>query len=206
MTVSTRQLHNYLGLFLLLFLWMFSVSGLVLNHSAWSAGRFWEARNETTTNREIRAPAATGDLALATDVMRQLGIVGEVGDMRRHPDSARLDFQVVKPGHVFRVEARVDSAVARVTEIRLKAWGVMDALHKFTGVRVSNSSERRDWLLTRLWSAAMDALALGMLVPVGSGLYLWFRRVDTRRPGLVVLLTGIACCAFFLFGLGAFVA
>jgi len=201
-----RRLHNYVGLFLLLFLWMFSVSGLVLNHSTWPAGRFWEAREETASQRTIRAPASTSDVAMAADLMRQLGIVGETGDLRRHPDGARFDFQVVKPGRVVRVEARLDSAVARVTEIRLNAWGVVDALHKFTGVKLGAPAQARDWLLTRLWSLSMDALALGMVVLVGSGLYLWYRRVDTRRSGLVALIAGMACCAFFLFGLGALIA
>lgn len=60
-------------------------------------------------------------------------------------------------------------------------------------------SQTRDWLWTRLWSLAMDALAVGMLVLVASGLHLWYRRVDTRWMGLAALLAGTACCAFFLF-------
>lgn len=202
----TRRLHNYLGLFLLLFLWMFSVSGLVLNHSTWPAGNFWEAREESTAERTIRAPAATGDVAIAADLTGQLGIVGEVGDIRRHADGAQLAFQVVKPGQVFRVDAHLDSAVARVTEIRVNAWGVMDALHKFTGVKMGDPDQRRDWLLTRLWSFAMDVLAIGMVILVASGVFLWLRRADTRRMGLLALTAGVACCAFFLFGLGAWIA
>lgn len=202
----TRRLHNYLGLFLLLFLWMFSVSGLVLNHSAWPAGQFWEAREETRNERAIRAPTATSDVAVATDLMRQLEILGEVGDIRRHDDGARLDFQVVKPGQVFRVDARLDSSIARVTEIRVNAWGVMDALHKFTGVRMGEPGERREWVLTRLWSLAMDALAVGMIFLVCSGIYLWLRRTESRRRGLVALAAGVACCAFFLLGLGVWIA
>jgi hypothetical protein len=202
----TRKLHNYLGLYLLLFLCLFSISGLVLNHSNWSAARFWEARQEATTQRGIRAPVAGGDVAMAADLMRQLGIVGEIGETRRHADGARFEFQVVKPGRVFRVEARLDSARARVTEIRLNAWGVVDALHKFTGVRMGRPEQTRDWVLTRIWSLAMDALALGLVVLVGSGVYLWYRRPETRRAGLVALVAGGVCCAFFLYGLGALLA
>lgn len=202
----TRKLHNYLGLFLLFFLWLFSVSGLVLNHSTWAAGRFWEAREEATTSHAIRAPAVAGDVATAAALLRQLRLVGEIGDTRRHPDGARFEFQVVKPGHVFRVDARLDSGVARVVEIRVNAWGVIDALHKFTGVKMGDPTETRDWLLTRVWSLAMDALALGMVILVGTGLCLWWRRGETRRAGLVALVGGAACCAFFLFGLGAWFA
>jgi hypothetical protein len=202
----TRKLHNYLGLYLLLFLWLFSVSGLVLNHSNWSAARFWDARQEAAAERSIRAPVAGGDVAMAVELMRQLGIVGEIGETKRHADGTRFEFQVVKPGRVFRVEARLDSARARVTEIRLNAWGVLDALHKLTGVRMDQPAQTRDWVLTRIWSLAMDALALGLVVLVASGVYLWYRRPATRRPGLVALLAGVACCAFFLAGIGALLA
>ena len=202
----TRRLHNYLGLYLLLFLWLFSVSGLVLNHSKWAAARFWDARQEVITERAIRAPGAGGDIAMAADLMRQFGLVGEIGETKRHPDGARFDVQVVKPGRVYRVEARLDSGRARVTEIRLNAWGVVDALHKFTGVKMDEPARTRDWVMTRVWSLAMDALALGLVVLVVSGLYLWYRRAETRRTGLVALLAGVACCAFFLYGLGALLA
>ena len=198
----TRKLHNYLGLYLLLFIWLFSVSGLVLNHSKWSAAQFWKAREETTTVRSITAPAETGDIALATAVMAQLGILGEIEETKRSPGGERLDFQVVKPGHVFRVEARLDSARASVTEIRVNAWGVLDALHKFTGVRMDQPDRTREWILTRIWSFAMDALALGLGVLVCSGLYLWYRLPGRRRWGMVALTAGVVSCVFFLFGLG----
>ncbi|MEJ7810239.1 MAG: PepSY-associated TM helix domain-containing protein [Gemmatimonadaceae bacterium] len=204
--VWTRKLHNYLGLSLLLFLWLFAVSGLVLNHSMWSVAKFWTARREATTERVIRAPTVTGDVAIAAELMRQLGIVGEVGETRRVPDGGRFDFQVVRPGRVVRVDARLDSARARVTEIRLNAWGVLDALHKFTGVVMDEPVRTRDWVLTRIWSLAMDALAVGMVVLVLSGLYLWYRLAEKRRPGLVALALGVACCAFFLYGLGVLLA
>ena len=203
--IVTRKLHNYLGLYLLLFVWLFSVSGLVLNHSKWSVAQFWKARQETASQRTIRIPRGRGDLATAADLMRQLGIVGEVGETRRSPDGSHFDFQVVRPGRVFRVQARLDSARATVTEITLNAWGVVDALHKFTGVKMDEPAVTRDWILTRIWSLAMDALALGLMALVLSGLYLWYRLPARRRPGLIALILGIACCAFFAYGLGALI-
>ena len=200
--ILTRKLHNYFGLYLLLFLWLFALSGLVLNHSKWRVAQFWKARQELTMQRPITAPTSTGDLAVAEALMAQLGIVGEVGEIKRAPDRVRIEFQVVRPGRVDRVDARLDSARARVTQIRLNAWGVADALHKFTGVKMDDPTATRDWLLTRIWSFAMDALALGMVVLVLSGIYLWYRLPGKRLAGLVALSIGVACCAFFLFGLG----
>lgn len=197
--VLTRKFHNYLGLYLLCFIWLFSVSGLVLNHSKWPVAQFWKARQESATTRSIRAPAVQGDIAFASDVMTQLSITGEVGDIKRSASGERFDFQVVKPGHVYRVETRLDSAVARITEIRVNAWGVMDALHHFDGVKMDDPNVKRDWWLTRIWSLAMDALSLGLIVLVASGLYLWCRLPGKRRGGLLAVALGAACTAFFLF-------
>jgi hypothetical protein len=81
--------------------------------------------------------------------------------------------------------------------------GVMSALHHFTGVSMTDPERQRDWWLTTLWRVAMDAIAAGLIVLVASGLYLWYRLKRKRTLGLVVIAAGLACCGFFLFGLGA---
>lgn len=199
--VWTRRLHTWVGLYLLLFLWLFSASGLVLNHSKWAVAQFWKARHESSTERAIQVPSDAGDVAIAKALMRQLAIAGEIGETKRREDGA-FEFQVVKPGRIVRVEARLDSARAKVTTTRLNAWGVLDALHKLTGVKIDEPERRRDWILTWLWSAAMDALALGMIFLVLSSLYLWYRLPAKRRLGAVALAAGVASCAFFLYGFG----
>lgn len=195
-----RKLHYYLGLFLLLFLWLFSVSGLLLNHPKWATGDFWTDRRETVVQRPIQRPTVTGDIAVASALMRQLSVVGEVSDVQRAPGDTTFAFQVVKPGHVVRVAANFPAGRASVTEIELNAWGVMDALHKFTGVRMDRPKEQRDWLLTRLWSLAMDVLALGLVILVGSGVSLWWRLPQKRVGGGIALVTGVVCSGLFLYG------
>ncbi len=197
-----RKLHYYLGLYFLLFLWLFSISGLILNHPKWASGEFWNERKESKSELPIRAPDIASDVGIANDLMRQLAIVGEVGDVGRDPVSATFNFQVVKPGHVSRVSADLAAGRASVTEIELNAWGAMDALHKFTGVRLDRPNESRDWLLTRLWSLAMDALAVGLVILIASGLYLWWRLRQKRVGGMIALTLGVASCGFFLYGFG----
>jgi len=197
-----RKLHYYLGLYFLLFLWLFSISGLILNHPKWASGQFWSERKESRSERPIRAPTVASDLGIAADLMRQLAIVGEVSDIGRDSASASFNFQVVKPGHVSRVAANLAAGRASVTEIELNAWGAMDALHKFTGVRLDKPNESRDWLLTRLWSLAMDALAVGLVILIASGVYLWWRLRQKRVGGMIALTLGVASCGFFLYGFG----
>jgi hypothetical protein len=194
-----RKLHYYLGLYLLLFLWLFAISGLIINHPKWSAARFWSRRIETVSEHAVSVTSGASDDQLATRIMQNLGIVGELGDLRHEAMSKRIDFQVVKPGHSYRIAVDLAAQSAKVTEIRLDGWGAVDAMHKLTGVRLEKPEERRDWILTRLWSLAMDALALGLLILVGTGLYLWYRLGTQRLGGIIALTLGLLGCGFFLF-------
>ena len=198
-----RRGHYYVGLYLLVFLWFFSISGLILNHSSWNVAQFWKARRESVVERAFVVPTTSSDVGIASDLMRQLGIEGEIGEIKRSPDGSVVEMQVVKPGHVYRIAARLDSAHASITTIALNGWGALDALHKFTGVRMDEPTQTRDWILTRIWSLAMDALALGLIALVLSGVYLWLRLRGKRAIGTVSLVLGVASCAWFLLGLGA---
>jgi hypothetical protein len=197
-----RRLHYYLGLYFLLFLWLFSLSGLVLNHSSWSVAKFWAARQESTAARPVQRPAATGDLAMAHDLMGQLGIAGEVASTRLDPAAEHFEFQVIKPGHTWQVTAELAAGTASVKEIRVNAFGVLDALHKLTGVRLDEPERQRDWIWTRVWSAAMDALAIGWIVLVLTGIYLWWRIPAKRLGGVIALALGLASCTCFVLGPG----
>jgi hypothetical protein len=200
MRTWSRKLHYYLGLYFLLFLWLFSLSGLVLNHSSWRVAQFWAARQESSTERTVRRPAATGDLAMAHDLMGQLGIAGEIASTKFDPGAERFEFQVIKPGHTWQVQVNLAARTASVKEIRVNAFGMLDALHKLTGVKLDEPERQRDWVWTWVWSAAMDALALGWIVLVLTGIYLWWRVPAKRLGGAVALALGIASCAFFVLG------
>jgi hypothetical protein len=197
-----RRLHFYLGLYFIFFIWLFSISGLVLNHGKWPFADFWPEREETSSTHAIAIPVADGDLEAARALMSQLGIVGEVNSTERDPTGQEFKFQVTRPGQTVNVEADFAARSAEVKEIRVNAWGVMSALHHFTGVSMDDPERQRDWWLTTLWSIAMDAIALGLVLLVASGLYLWYRLKRKRALGLVAIAAGLACCGFFLFGLG----
>src|SRR5207247_6835395 len=91
-----RKLHYYAGLFLLFFMWLFAVTGLVLNHPTWNFAESWSKRTETNSERAITAlgPELRGDLAQALEIMRQLGIEGEILWTTTRSDPNQFDFQV----------------------------------------------------------------------------------------------------------------
>src|SRR4026209_2868071 len=73
-----RKLHFYLGLYFLFFLWLFSLTGLLLNHGRWAMAGAANRRQESRYERSIEIPNGNTDLDRARDMMRQLNLVGEV--------------------------------------------------------------------------------------------------------------------------------
>src|SRR2546425_8062653 len=122
--VWNRKLHYYLGLYLLFFVWLFALSGLLLNHSSWKFAEFWSNRKETTYERQITAPVPASDLVQANDLMRQLDLTGEVEWTATRNNSSRLDFRVTRPGHIFEINTDLEQKRATVKRTDLNAWGV----------------------------------------------------------------------------------
>src|SRR5678815_5042365 len=156
-----RKLHYYAGLFLLFFLWLFAVTGLVLNHPTWSFAESWTKRTETNSERAITAlsPELRGDLAQAREILRQLGIEGEILWTTTRTDASQFDFQVRRPGHFFFLKADFAKKLVSVRQSDVNLWGVIKVLHTFSGVQMDDPRNRRDWALTSMWAFSMDAVA-----------------------------------------------
>ena len=198
-----RKLHFYAGLFLLFFLWLFAFSGLLLNHPKWSSAEFWKTRKETNYEREIAAPGPElkGDLAQAREIMTALGIEGEIlwTTTRTSPDL--FEFQVRRPGHFFFIKADFVRKRAQVRQADVNLWGLIQALHSFTGVQKDDPRNTRDWALTSMWAFSMDAVAAGLIFMVLSSLYMWLQLPQKRLPGAVALGLGSLICGLFCLGL-----
>jgi hypothetical protein len=199
--VWNRRLHFHSGLFLLFFVWLFAFTGLLLNHPKWTFAEFWPARKQTTFERRIKRPIAGSDLALAQNVLDQLGLTGEIEWTSARADSRRLDFQASRPGHIFQIKTDLDRERATVQRIDVNAWGVMRILHTFTGVRAGDARNQRDWILTSIWAFSMDAVEVGLLIMVLGSYYMWWRLPQKRAWGLVALIFGWMTCALFVVGL-----
>lgn len=199
--IWNRKLHYYLGLYFLFFLWLFSVSGLLLNHGGWKFAEFWPNRTERSFEREIQVPPPGSDPWRARDLMRQLGLTGEI----EWPSGPRAPntfvFDVNCPGKMNRVTVDVLRRRAAVKQTGINAWGVLRVLHTFSGVRMNSPERTRDWIMTRVWVVSMDALAGGLLIMVLGSYYLWYRMKAKRSLGLLALAAGSLVCAWFVFGL-----
>jgi len=197
-----RRLHFYLGLYFLFFVWLFALTGLLLNHGSWRFAEFWPNRKVTTVQSPIRPPVGDTTLERAQDLMRQLGIAGEVQSLTNRVDPARLDFAVSRPGHSFDLKVDLVAASATVRRTELNGWGILHTLHTFTGVRLGAPANQRDWLMTTVWAIAMDAVAVGLIFMVLSGVILWLGRPSRQRLwGGVALSLGLLVCGCFVVGL-----
>lgn len=198
-----RRLHFHVGLFFLLFLWLFAITGLVLNHPEWSFAESWSKRRETNNERELTAlgPEVQGDLAQAKALMSQLGIEGDILWTTTRTDPNLFDFQVRRPGYFYFIKTDFARQRATVRLAKVNLWGIAKVLHVFSGTSMDDPRNRRDWALTTLWAYSMDAVAAGLIFMVLSSLYMWWELPQKRIPGAVVLALGSLVCGLFCFGL-----
>jgi hypothetical protein len=200
-----RRLHYFLGLYFLFFVWLFSLTGLLLNHGSWEFAKYWPNRKVSSSEQPIRAPAAAGvALEDARDFMRQLNISGEIQWLTTKPEPTQLEFRVTRPGLQFDIKADFKLGRAAVQRTEVNTWGVMHALHTFTGVRMNDTKNQRDWILTTVWALSMDAVAIGLMVMVLSGLVMWWALPAKRTWGVISLALGIVVCGWFVVGLRLF--
>ena len=198
-----RRLHFYTGLFLIFFLWLFAFTGLLLNHPKWTFHEHWTNRHETNYERAIKAPGPedTGDLARAQDIMKQLGIEGDILWTTTRTDASQLEFQVRRPGHFFSIKANWLQGSATVHQADVNLWGIMKFLHTFDGNVADDPRNSRDWTLTYLWAYSMDAVAAGLIYMALSSVYMWLQLPRKRLPGVIVLGLGSLSCGLFCAGL-----
>jgi hypothetical protein len=196
-----RRLHYYLGLYFLLFIWLFSFTGLLLNHPRWSFSRIPNDANPAY-ERPIEPRRGDADLERARDVMRQLRLSGEIDWPQAAQAQGRLDFNIAYPKQATQVRVDLTRQRATVQQVDRSLWSGIRIMHTFSGWRYTSPGMSRDWIVTSVWVVAMDALAAGLLVMVFGSYYMWWRLKRMRTAGWVALAAGWASCAFFVYGLG----
>jgi hypothetical protein len=202
-----RRTHIYVGLYFTLAVWFFALSGLALNRPEWFLGESGPPREVSTRTEMIQAPSGSEDIDIATDLISQLNLVGELDRWNHEPEKRQFWLRVTRPGYITDVNADLDSLKATV---KIVDWGPLvttHMLHTFAGVgawrdRGQGATPVRDWAATVFWTVSMDAVCIGLLYMVVSGLYLWYRQPDKRVPGAIAIGIGVAGCMFFLFGSG----
>ena len=195
--VWNRKLHYYLGLYFLFFVWLFSLTGLMLNHQQWFTDLY--ERRQTVYDPEIKTPAGETREEQTRDVMRQLNLKGEPEWPASQP-VGHIDFSVARPNGAAQVRVDLNARQAYVKEFENSAMHAFQIFHTFSGTRYNQPASRRDWIVTTAWVLAMDALAAGLLVMVGGSYYMWWKLKKRKAFGVVTLLLGFSSCGLFVAG------
>ena len=196
--IWNRKIHYYAGLYFLFFLWLFALTGLMLNHQQWFNDLY--QRRETAYGRSIGTPSGPSRLEQAQDVMRQLEIRGELEWATSQP-VGHLDFSIARPNGSTRVRVDLNAQRAYIREFDNGALHAFQIFHTFSGTRFNQPANQRDWILTTAWVLAMDALATGLIAMVLGGYYMWWRLKNKKTLGVVALAGGFAACLVFVGGL-----
>ena len=194
-----RRIHIWIGLYMLLFLWVLAVSGLFMNHPGW----FNAQPLRTSVDQTVMMPKAGTDLEKATDIMDQLGISGEVL-IRGNAPEGQFNFTCVRPNLRQFVSVDFVTFDATLQLVDLHLVGTLGDLHTFTGVRgiYREPNSVRDWLPTRIWSFGMDAVAIGVILMVLTSLYMGWQRFKAHPVGsLVSFALGAILTVYFIWGL-----
>jgi hypothetical protein len=194
-----RKIHFYLGLYFVFFLWLFLLTGLLLNHGDWSIARAAVQRREARLERDVVVPTESNDLDRVRDVMRQLNLKGEP-DIPAAQTPGILAFQVGQPRDASQVKVDLATGRASVDHFTNTPIAVFRIFHTFSGSKYNQPETHREWMLTTIWVIAMDGLAVGLIVMVLGSYYMWYRLKRTHTLGWIALVSGFAACAMFFVG------
>ncbi len=188
------NLHIYGGLLCFGYLIVFGVSSLNFNHPF----AFTRARGEPVTWEQAvnlpdlprLTPDMTAEQRVAAKaeanhaVRRALGLFGHQRPWREswwdENDVNHYHASLVRPGVEYEVDVHLDRDVAIVTETRTNAFQVMTGLHGFHGEMPGSA-------FVSAWAWYTEFCTLAVVFAGASGVYLWTRRKNERRIGLVLL-------------------
>ena len=191
-----RRLHIHLGLLLLLFVWLFSLSGLLLNHGSWKFASFWDQRRESKIDIAVPLSALT-DPDPEARVMEFLKISGEVQQQKRTAET--LEFRVQSPGIVTDVSINLTTGSGTEKVMKYNVWGKWRTLHTFNGMSKENPSQSPNWLVTNIWRFTMDGIAIGLIITCLSSWIMWYNVRKEYKLGYSILAASLGVAGYFLF-------
>ena len=195
--VWNRRYHIYAGLFLLFFIALFSVSGLLLNHGKWKFASFWNERKESETITHITMPAIRDSSALPQKLMEQLNISGEVSNIRL--SHSGIGFRVARPGTVQEISIDYNNGICVRKKMVFNWWGKIRTLHTFNGTDRTNPDVRPNWIITRIWRLTMDIVAICLIFLCLSSWVIWYKMRRSYSSGFIVLIISWGAAIFFVY-------
>jgi hypothetical protein len=190
---KTRDLHLYAGLFLCPFVLLFAFSTFLLNHPSRSPS----AKPEPKRSVSMDVPAGEpGSIPHAREILRQIGVTGEMDYVRHNAKAERLFIPVSRPGVTTRVDVDLRAKTATIEREERGLGEALNYLHKMPGPH--NVKFRGNWIYMSWWAVTADAAVYGILFLTASGLYLWWKLKAERTVGWVLVGGGAATVALLV--------
>jgi len=190
-----RRLHLYLGLSLLPWSFMYAVSSVPFAHNQYfdaldAAKRLplWALRSERTLDTGV--PDDPDALRrFGARLLKDAGIENtSFGVYRQSPTQVNVySYSFWKSTQL---KYFIDQKRLTVEDRRFR-WD-----HFLTGMHARGGFEQEGFLQLS-WSVMVDAVCVGMLLWVASGLYMWWGLGGHRRWGLLAILSGMASFVLF---------
>ncbi len=194
-----RKIHIYLGLFLLLFIWLFGISGLLLNHH-WEFSNSWEKRKVSSYDKTIEISKERDKHILVHEITDKLKLNGSIVNLKYSTDSAHLNFIASKPGLRYEIQAGLKDGKIMIKETKLDEWEVMRSLHKLRNPTPKELGGRHQPAVALIWSISMDIVSIGLIIICLGGWYLWWQAERKRFYfGLISITGGFILCFYILF-------
>ena len=190
-----RRLHIHLGLLLLLFIWLFSLSGLILNHGSWKFASFWDERQESKIDFTVPL-SVLNDSDPEAGVMEFLKMAGEAQRQKRTAEM--LEFRVQSPGIVRDLSINLTNGSGTEKVLKYNVWGKLRTLHTFNGMSKENPSQSPNWWITAIWRLTMDGIAIGLIIICLSSWIMWFKVRKEYRLGYIILASAFAMAGYFI--------
>ena len=167
------------------FILVFAVSTLLLNHPGQPPPDGSTRNTPAKQTVEIGTRRGVGTVEQARNILRQLGITGEIAYVRHLAREERLVIPVAKPGEVTTVEVDLQTGTATVNRQSQGLGAALIYLHKMLGPH--NVKFRGNWIYMVGWGVLTDTVVYVLLFLAVSGLYLWWMLKAERKVGWVLL-------------------
>ena len=170
-----RRIHLFAGLFLLVFVLLYFVSGWMMIHGQWF---HHDGPKKTTRTEHLAYQGDRSAPEFARYLEETFGLRGKRQPPRQHSDGT-WQFNYVRPGQNFEVRVSPAGDQATITTTDFDAMGLANGLHRARGYGGG-------WLYD-LWSAIYDLASAAMILFALSGIYLWHQFATIRWPGWLCL-------------------
>ena len=192
-----RKLHIHFGMFLLLFIWLFFISGLIIHHGNWKFAKFYEKRIESKQHFVLPVGNLDDKSVLANKVKKNLNISGEIQNMKIKNGS--IDFRVSSPGLLHDIHIDQNTGNGTMKIMKYNFWGKLHTLHLFNGMNKNNPSVTPNWIVTKLWRLMMDITAVILIILCLGSWIMWYKVRRDYRLGYIFLGVGLMISVYFIF-------